>query len=88
MDAKNAGQRNQSIRPLLFTLIERPVCKLQKSLYGLEQAPRAWYGTITSFFRSPNPMKCSCDNDLFIAPMDNIVIILLHVDDLLITSLC
>ena len=26
------------------------VCKLQKAMYGLNQAPRAWYGRIDSFW--------------------------------------
>ena len=30
------------------------VCRLNKSLYGIKQAPRAWYAKIDGFLLSPN----------------------------------
>jgi len=35
------------------------VYKLNKALYGLRQAPRAWYSKIESYFVQENFEKCS-----------------------------
>jgi hypothetical protein len=62
------------------------VCKLNKSLHRLKQAPRAWYGHIDSFLTSLGFTKSKEDSNLYFKIMDNEpVILLLYVDDLFLT---
>ena len=62
------------------------VCKLKKSLYGLKQAPRAWYMKILGYFVNIGFSKCFSDSDLYVLNQGkDMVLILLYVDDLLIT---
>ena len=59
------------------------VCPLKKALYGLRQAPRAWYGRIDSFLTSLGFTKSKADSNLYFKVMnDEPVILLLYVDDL------
>jgi hypothetical protein len=63
------------------------VCKLKKSLYGLKQASRAWYGHIDSFLMSLGFTKSKEDSNLYFKVMnDEPVILLLYVDDLFLTG--
>jgi hypothetical protein len=63
------------------------VCKLKKSLYGLKQAPRAWYGRIDIFLMSLGFTKSKVDSNLYFKVMNNDpVILLLYLDDLLLTG--
>ena len=64
------------------------VCRLQKSLYGLKQSPRAWYQRFTNFVSSMGFNHSQCGHSLFIySKGDDMAFILLYVDDiLLITS--
>lgn len=72
-------------QPLGFEVKDRKtcVCKLKKALYGLKQAPRAWYAYLQRLVFS----KSSIDPNLYIKVVqDEPVIILLYVDDLLMTG--
>ena len=63
------------------------VCKLKKDLYGLKEAPRAWYGRIDSFLTSLGFTKSKYDPNLYMKIMDyEPVILLLYVDDLFLTG--
>jgi hypothetical protein len=63
------------------------VCKLKKALYGLNQAPRAWYGRIDSFLMSLGFTKSKGDSNQYFKVMnDESLILLLYVDDLLLTG--
>jgi hypothetical protein len=63
------------------------VCRLKKALYGLRQAPRAWYGRIDSSLTSLGFTKSKEDSNLYFKIMDNEpVILLLYVDDLFLTG--
>jgi hypothetical protein len=42
------------------------VCKLNKSLYGLKQASRAWYNWFASYFLYLGFTKAKLDTSLFI----------------------
>ena len=37
---------------------EHKVCKLKKALYGMKQAPRAWYSRIDSYLLENGFEKC------------------------------
>ncbi|KAL5787084.1 hypothetical protein ACOSP7_004033 [Xanthoceras sorbifolium] len=63
------------------------VCKLRKALYGLKQAPRACYGMIAEFLTRSGYLVTSVDSSLFAkAKGGNIAIVLVYVDDLIITG--
>jgi hypothetical protein len=63
------------------------VCKLKKALYGLKQAPRAWYGRTYNFLTSLGFTKSKADSNLYFKVMnDEPVILLLYVDDLVLTG--
>src|SRR5882672_4549529 len=63
------------------------VCRLRKSLYGLKQAPRAWYAKIDSFLSSLNFVRCKSDPNVYLKLINgSLMIIVLYVDDLLITG--
>eukprot|EP00253_Pinus_taeda_P025750 PITA_25750 len=63
------------------------VCKLKKSLYGLKQALRASYAKMDSYMLSQNFVRCKSDSNVyFLKKIDSLLIIVLYVDDLLITG--
>ena len=62
------------------------VYKLHKSLYGLKQAPRAWNDRFTQFLRSLGFETTYSDSSLFVKHVGHkIVVLLLYVDDIIIT---
>lgn len=66
---------------------EGKVYKLNKALYGLRQAPRAWYSRIEGYFTREGFRKCYCEHTLFVkTEKEGILIISLYVDDLIYTS--
>lgn len=63
------------------------VYKLKKALYGLRQAPRAWYSKIEGYFQRKGFNKCYCEHTLFVkAEKEGILIVSLYVDDLIYTG--
>jgi hypothetical protein len=66
---------------------EDMVCKLQKSLYGLKQASRAWYEKIDGTMLSMSFKKSEADHCVYVHQIGNTVVyVALYVDDLLIFS--
>jgi hypothetical protein len=62
------------------------LCRLKKTLYGLKQVPRAWYGRIDSFLTSLGFTKSKADSNLYFkVTNDELIILLLYVDDLFLT---
>ena len=63
------------------------VCKLLKSLYGLKQASRQWNIKLTNTLLSAGFIQSSYDYSLFtLKKPEGMVIVLIYVDDLLITG--
>ena len=61
------------------------VCKLNKSLYGLKKAPRAWYAKIDGFLLSLSFVRCKSDPNVYLKLIHgSLMIFFLYVDDLLI----
>lgn len=61
------------------------VCKLQKSLYGFKQAPRAWFERFTFHLLHLGFTTSVTDSSLFIFQSANTIIyLLLYVDDIII----
>ena len=62
------------------------VCRLKKALYGLKEAPRAWYGQIDSYLQQLGFIKSDADPNLYYLIVENEPLILvLYVDDLFFT---
>jgi hypothetical protein len=63
------------------------VCRLKKSLYGLKQTPRAWYEKMDSYLLSHDFVRCKSDCNVYmLRTTDSLMILVLYVDDLLITG--
>ncbi|CAL1409091.1 unnamed protein product [Linum trigynum] len=63
------------------------VCRLRKAIYGLRQAPRAWYTALISFLLEFGFQKTKSDASLFVYHRSGVLLyFLVYVDDLLLTS--
>jgi histone deacetylase 1/2 len=63
------------------------VCKLQKSLYGLKQSPRAWYSRLSDKLQQLGFIPSVADTSLFIYHHDGVTILMLvYVDDIVIAG--
>jgi len=63
------------------------ICKLYKSIYGLKQAPHAWYDKLSSFLLTLGFQQSKSDSSLFIySEKDIILFLLVYVDDVLLTG--
>lgn len=65
------------------------VCKLTKALYGIKQAPRAWFERLKyAMVNQWHFLNCRSDFSLFYKwHGSNILLVLVYVDDILITGL-
>ena len=76
-------------QPVGFVDPQHPddVCFLPRSLYGLKQAPRAWYQRITAFLGLLGFRSTTSDTSLFVLyRSDHVAMLLLYVDDIVITT--
>jgi histone deacetylase 1/2 len=63
------------------------VCRLDKALYELKQAPRAWYARLSTKLCDLGFKPSKSDTSLFIYSKNGIVIyMLIYVDDIIVTS--
>ena len=63
------------------------LCRLQKSLYGLKQSPRMWFGRFTTVMRAQGYTQSNGDATLFFHHGPNgVAIFVVYVDDILITG--
>ena len=63
------------------------VCRLKKSIYGLKQAPWAWYAKMDSFFLLVGFTRCHSDSNVYILRSDDAhLLLVLYVNDLIITG--
>ena len=65
----------------------RKVCKLKKSLYGLKQSPRTWFGRLTKSMRSFGYHQSNSDHTLFLKKQHGkIIALIVYVDDMVVTG--
>jgi hypothetical protein len=93
MDVKNAFLHGDILEDIYM---EKPpgfiqdsyfICGLKKSLYGLKQALRAWYAKMDSYLLSQNFVRCKSDPNVYMLRNTNsILILVLYMDDILITG--
>ncbi|GKB43175.1 putative reverse transcriptase domain-containing protein, partial [Tanacetum coccineum] len=63
------------------------VYKVQKALYGLHQAPRAWYATLSTFLLKSGYRRGTIDKTLFIKKdKKDIMLVQVYVDDIIFGS--
>ena len=64
------------------------MCKLKKSLYGLKQSPRAWFGRFTKAIIQNGYTQCQVDHTLFVrfSSDKRIAILIVYVDDIILTG--
>nr|GEZ59886.1 copia protein [Tanacetum cinerariifolium] len=72
-------------QPLGFVDLAFPdrVYKVEKALYGLHQAPRAWYETLSTYLLDKGFRRGTTDKTLFIKKIkDDILLVQVYVDDI------
>ncbi|GJW94235.1 putative RNA-directed DNA polymerase [Tanacetum coccineum] len=63
------------------------VCKLKKSLYGLKQSPRAWFGRFILAMKKYGYKQSNSDHTLFLSHRgDRVTCLIIYVDDMIITG--
>ncbi|RVW68794.1 Retrovirus-related Pol polyprotein from transposon RE1 [Vitis vinifera] len=63
------------------------VCKLKKSLYGLKQSLRAWFGRFTKSMRAFGYRQSNSDHTLFLKKQHGkITTLIVYVDDMVVTG--
>ncbi|GAU47849.1 hypothetical protein TSUD_404260 [Trifolium subterraneum] len=66
---------------------EKKVCRLKKSLYGLKQSPRAWFGRFTKSMKTFGYSQSNADHTLFLKRQQGkITAIIVYVDDMVVTG--
>ena len=76
-------------QPLGFVAQEEigKVCRLQKSLYGLKQSPRAWFSKFSHTVEKFGLQKSKSDNFVFYRNSNSgIILLVVYVDDIVITG--
>nr|GEW54323.1 putative RNA-directed DNA polymerase [Tanacetum cinerariifolium] len=69
------------------SLNPREVCHLKKSLYGLKQSPRAWFGRFNLAMRKYSFKQSNSDHTLFLKRKGKLVTcLIIYVDDMIITG--
>ncbi|XP_076953566.1 uncharacterized protein LOC143627678 [Bidens hawaiensis] len=65
------------------------IYKLDKALYGLHQAPRAWYATLTAHLLEHGYKRGTIDQTLFIKIVGkDLILVQIYVDDIIFGSTC
>ncbi|KAM0022126.1 putative RNA-directed DNA polymerase [Helianthus debilis subsp. tardiflorus] len=63
------------------------VCRLRRSLYGLKQSPRAWFGRFSSVMGEFGMVRSAYDHSVFFRHhQDRRIILVVYVDDIIITG--
>nr|GFD15196.1 putative ribonuclease H-like domain-containing protein [Tanacetum cinerariifolium] len=92
MDVKSAflyGTIEEEVyvcQPLGFEDLDHPdkVYKVVKALYGLHQAPRAWYETLANYLLENGFQRGKIDQTLFIKRQKgDILLVQIYVDDII-----
>nr|GEW50533.1 hypothetical protein [Tanacetum cinerariifolium] len=78
------------VQPLGFQDPEFPdrVYKVEKAMYGLHQAPRAWYGTLSKYLLDNSFQRGTIDQTMFIKKhKGDFLLVQVYVDDIIFGSL-
>ena len=73
--------------PLGFDADHGKVCKMRKSLYGLKQSPRAWFGRFMKAVQQHGFIQAQVDHTMFYKKQaTGITILIVYVDDIVLTG--
>eukprot|EP00253_Pinus_taeda_P007210 PITA_07210 len=94
MDVKSAflhGHLHEEIymeQPIGFIQTKSSLaCRLKKSLYGVKQAPQAWYAKMDNFLLETGFSRCHSHNTIYNNKVGkSLIILVLYVDDLILTG--
>lgn len=94
LDVKNAflnGELEEEVYnapPGFEKFFGTKVCKLKKSLYGLKQSPRAWFGRFSQFIKSQGYTQGQADHTMFtkVSHGGKRTALIVYVDDIIITG--
>lgn len=65
----------------------RPVCRLQKTLYGLKQSPRAWFERIDTYLQELGYASLHADSNAYVKQEGtNFLALAIYVDDIILLS--
>ena len=76
-------------QPEGFRLTEKPdyVRKLKKALYGLKEAPRAWFSILDQYLQQQGYKRGTIDSNLYIKiKEENMIFVVVYVDDIIFGS--
>jgi len=63
------------------------VCRLRKSLYGLKQSPRDWFGMFSNVVQQFGMTQCEADHYIFYQHSSaGCVYLIVYVDDIVLTG--
>ena len=63
------------------------MCRLRKTLYGLKQSPRAWFGRFTSSMKKFGYFQSHSDHTFFLKRQNGkLTALIIYVDDLIVTG--
>ncbi|KAA0054937.1 Beta-galactosidase [Cucumis melo var. makuwa] len=94
LDVKNAFLNGDLVEEVYMSpppgfeaQLGQQVCKLQKSLYGLKQSPKAWFDRFTTFFKSQGYSQGHCDHTLFtkVSETRKIAVLIVYVDNIVLS---
>ncbi|RVW88523.1 Retrovirus-related Pol polyprotein from transposon TNT 1-94 [Vitis vinifera] len=70
------------------SMVKNQVCKLQKSLYGLKQSPRAWFDRFTKAVLKLGYKQGQADHTLFVkkSHAGKLAILIVYVDDIILSG--
>lgn len=95
LDVKSAFLNGELLEEVYVTQLvgfekenkEHKVCRLLKALYGLRQAPRAWYSHLNKCLKGLGFSKCPYDHAVYTKREGHeCLIVAVYVDDLLVTG--
>ncbi|XP_043725932.1 uncharacterized mitochondrial protein AtMg00810-like [Telopea speciosissima] len=95
LDVKNAflhGNLNEAVymhqpQGYVNPTVPEYVCHLNKALYGLRQAPRAWFHKFSNYLIQEGFRQSLADSSMFIYKGERgMIVLLLYVDDIIITG--
>jgi hypothetical protein len=85
LNAENNGEDYVKLPPCVVQGGESPVRKLQKALYGLKRAPKAWNSTFTEWALGKGFRQADAEPCIFVHQEER-VMLAVYVDDLLIAA--